>query len=114
MATKVNKNINISRDSSTYNNQYTKKIKGVDWVLRASIPGDVNRRLMAIPEFGWLYEKGNSKGDNMNEGFEKFLQLNPQFDIRYAHKRKGIVNRNVMNKDGTMWDLVTMKPVKKL
>lgn len=103
MPTKVNKNIHISRDNSTYKNTFTDK-KGVDWVERASIPSDVNNRLMAIKEFDWIRDDNNS--------LERFLQLNPQFDSQFADKRKGITNRNVVNKDGSMWDLVSLKPIK--
>lgn len=73
---------------------------------RASIPRDLWRRLNSLPEFDWIQEGATALEQNSN--FEKFLNLNPQFDIQYRHKFKHVPTI-VVNRDGSIIDLATFK-----
>lgn len=75
----------------------------------ARMPAQIFNRLMQIPEFDWILESPYPSSPNW--GLQKFIELNPQFFVTNADKFKSIYEypAYVINKDGRIFDLNTMK-----
>lgn len=67
--------------------------------LRLSIPKDTCKRLMATPEFDWVFEN--------NENIETFAKLNPQYDARYRDSITAMPDI-IINRDGGLWNIKSM------
>ena len=98
----------LSKGPTIINKHNTRGIKNnpsdVDGIgsYRASFPPDIYARISAVDAFNWVFEN--------NENLEKFLKLNPQFDVQY---RNTIPNHKmpykIINRDGGIYDLKKFK-----